>query len=523
MENNQANAATSEQKPFKLNIKRTMWIAVAFFGILLVWGIYNSYCGNFLTFLFARQLGMDYSTLSDPVNAADYLEVQWLVGIVMALDNVAALFLMPIFGSLSDKTHTKLGKRMPYIIVGTIVTAIALPFIPLFFDLAMKESIVILGGIIGVIAMMLVVLIFMMMYRSPAVALMPDLTPKPLRGKANGIINIVGYVGGAVAVVFGMIMPFSSYVSEGNANYENFWFIEIPFIVASVVLLISLALLLWKVKENKIAEEMKLELERGDKMGETVDEVDEDRPMTKANKRNFILILIAECLWFMSFNAIETFLSQYTMFYLNCSTSFKSMLDLFSGVASAVMFVFAGSIADKFGRKNTILAGLGIVAICYIALCFAPSAIAMDFMGEDGNYTWEASLFNAPTLYMLLFLIAFLIIGAGSSLIHCNSLPLVLDFCNSKKVGRYTSIYYAASMSAQSITPIAIGAILSLSAQSLASSGDTASMMNLWRALPIYSAVLMCASFAVFFFVKAPKSSDKTPSKKGLEALGEAE
>ncbi|MBR6348291.1 MAG: MFS transporter, partial [Spirochaetales bacterium] len=150
----------------KLNKKRTFLIGFAFFGILLLWQVYDSWCPTLLTEIIKTRLG-----------ATDELEIQWLVGIIMACDNLAALILLPIFGSLSDRTHTKIGKRMPYILVGTFVSAVAFPFIPLFFHV---------GNIIGMIIMMAVVLLFMMMYRNPAVALMPDITPKPLRAKANG-------------------------------------------------------------------------------------------------------------------------------------------------------------------------------------------------------------------------------------------------------------------------------------------------------------------------------------------------
>ena len=167
----------------KLNYKRTALIGFAFFGILLLWQVYDSWCPTFLTDIFARNI---YEMTSAELKASDpdkILNVQWLVGVIMACDNLAALILLPIFGNLSDRTHTRIGKRMPYILVGTFVSAVAFPFIPLFFHK---------NNIAGMVAMMAIVLIFMMMYRNPAVALMPDITPKPLRAKANGIINIMG-------------------------------------------------------------------------------------------------------------------------------------------------------------------------------------------------------------------------------------------------------------------------------------------------------------------------------------------
>ena len=223
---------SSPMKFSKDYLKRTMWIGLAFFGILLVWQLYNSYCSPMLSFLFARHdyadaveqgkaLAETLGTKNDMkfllahgfITESDYLQIQWKVGIIMALDNIAALFIMPIFGTLSDKTHTKIGKRMPYIIVGSVVTAIVLPLIPFFFSSGMaKADAALVGMIVGMISTMVVIIVFMMSYRSPAVALMPDLTPKPLRSRANGIINVVGYVGGAVGSVFAIVIPVTKYV-----------------------------------------------------------------------------------------------------------------------------------------------------------------------------------------------------------------------------------------------------------------------------------------------------------------------
>ncbi|MBQ7720019.1 MAG: MFS transporter, partial [Clostridia bacterium] len=204
----------------KLNVKRTALIGFAFFGILLLWQVYDSWCPTFLTDIFARRM---YGISSAELKTGDpekLLNVQWLVGIIMACDNLAALILLPIFGSLSDKTRSPIGKRMPYILTGTFVAAVAFPFIPLFFHYS---------NIAGMVVMMALVLVFMMMYRNPAVALMPDITPKPLRARANGIINIMGYLGGAFATVLGIFLPLSSYINAGDAA-RNLWTVEIPFI-----------------------------------------------------------------------------------------------------------------------------------------------------------------------------------------------------------------------------------------------------------------------------------------------------
>lgn len=483
----------NDSPKMKLNVKRTCLIGIAFFGILLLWGIYNSYCGSFLTYLFAeKNYGLTAAALKLPENQDKFLEVQYLVGIIMALDNIAALFLMPIFGRLSDKTHTKIGRRMPFIIVGTVVSAIALPFIPLFFHFGFTNHNLTVG-ISGVICTMVIVLCFMMMYRPAAVALMPDVTPKPLRSKANGIINIIGYIGGAVAVIFGMIMPFTSYLNSDNATaYQQLWWIEIPFLVASIIMLISLGVLLWKVKENKIALEMKDEMARGDKMSETVDEVKENTPLTKANKQALILILAAEVCWFMAFNAVETFMTSYTMFYLDAPTSFKSNLDLVNGITAAITFLVAGFLADKIGRKWTVLMGIGVVAICYFGFIFVPSGLR-----EGAALTYET---KGPWVLYIIFAFA----GIGSSLIHINSFPMVVDFCSKDKIGKFTGYYYAASMLAQSVTPILIGLIFKGTKR--------------WQALPIYASIFIFIALIIFCFVKAPKRK-VGENKKGLEAF----
>lgn len=509
-------------KPY---IKRTIWIGLAFFGILLVWQLYNSYCSPMLSFMFAKDAFKDVyaaaqadfsawtanpsiaPALFDPavdkafnmnfllkfnyLTSEDYLDIQWKVGIIMALDNIAALFIMPIFGNLSDKTHTKLGKRMPYIIVGSIVTAIALPFIPFFFNEGMRDGVAIAGMIAGLIAMMCVVIVFMMAYRSPAVALMPDLTPKPLRSKANGVINVVGYVGGAIGSVVAMIFALTSHL---NGTSADLWSLEIPFIITSVVLLVSLALLLINVRENKLHAELDKEIEEGDKLGESAEQVSKEGKLSKTNLRNLIIILVAEMLWFMSLNALETFQTNYAIFHLNTSSTGGIAMTLISGAASVVGFLVAGPIADKIGRKWTIFTGICVVTVCYLAYSFVPSQIP-----AGSTITFK----NDLPFY---FYIMLPLIGLGSSLIHMCSFPLVTDYCTSDKLGKFTSLYYTASMLAQSITPIIGGLIMNKT--------------GAWQALPIYSTVLMAAAGAVFFFVKAPHKNDKAKNAKGLAALG---
>ena len=352
---------------FKLNYKRTFIIGFAFFGILLLWQVYDTWCPTFLTELFKSSFGID-----------DEKQVQYLVGIMMAIDNLAALILLPIFGRISDKTHTRIGKRMPFILIGTFVCCVAFPFIPVLFYY---------DKVFGVIAMMAVVVLFAMMYRNPAVALMPDMTPKPLRSKANGIINIMGYLGGAFATVVGFVFVLSDYLGtsvDKNGDpkphtwaYKNIWAVEGPFLVASLLMLVSAIVLFILVKENKIADEMKDEMARGDAVSETADKVDDDKPMSKANKVMLFLILGAEFFWFMADNGIATFLNNYVIYGTKSSSVGTGILTIVGGVGSVIGFAIGGLIAGKIGRKWTLLGGLGLTFIGYLVWIILTFAVGL--------------------------------------------------------------------------------------------------------------------------------------------------
>lgn len=457
----------------KLNKKRTCLIGFAFFGILLLWQVYDSWCPTLLTEIIKNRMG-----------AQNELEIQWLVGIIMACDNLAALILLPIFGSLSDRTKTPIGKRMPYILVGTFVSAIAFPFIPLFFHL---------NKIGAMIAMMAVVLLFMMMYRNPAVALMPDITPKPLRAKANGIINIMGYLGGAFATVLGMVFVLSNYIKGEHTLLT----IEMPFVIASLLMVISALVLFFTIKENKVAEEIKDEMEEGERMAAIADPVDDDKPMSKANKIMLLAILGAEFLWFMSDNALGTYINNYVIYALGAASSKTSNLVIFGGLASVVGFATAGYLADKVGRKWTISFGLGLTLIGLFLMCFVRASVNtyVDKAGTTYNVF--------PSLLMVVWIIK----GYGMALVHNCSFPMVVELCSSKNIGKFTGYYYASSMSAQTVTPVLLGLILKAN--------------GAWSVLPKYAAILTCLALVVFTACVKNIKASKVANAKGLEALGD--
>ena len=449
----------------KLNVKRTMLIGFAFFGILLLWQVYDSWCPTFLTEIFKEALHTDNET-----------EVQYLVGIVMALDNLAALIMLPIFGRMSDKTKTPIGKRMPFILLGTVVSAIAFPFIPVCFHY---------NNVAGVIALMAIVIFFMMMYRSPAVALMPDITPKPLRSKANGIINIMGYLGGAFATLAGIVFVLSDYLGTGDITWAtgNIWAIEAPFLIASVLMLVSALVLFFTIKENKLERELRPEMELGEKEAQSVDRVEEDR-----------LILAAEVFWFMADNAVGTYFGNYVIYYVHASSQSTMITTILMGVASVIGFATAGFIADKIGRKYTMLIGLGLAIAGYFIMCFTLEGHPA---GEDeyAAFPWH--------LYLV-----YILKGLGMSLVNTCSFPMVVELATGKKVGQFTGYYYAASMGAQTVTPVIVGLVIYL----VPDFG--------WRMLPIYATVMMAISIAIFMFVKNVKIHN-VDTPKGLEAMGD--
>ncbi len=455
----------------KLNFKRTFLIGFAFFGILLLWQVYDSWCPTLLT-----------DILKNKMNMSDETQVQWLVGIIMACDNLAALILLPIFGNLSDKTKSPIGKRMPYILIGTFVSAVAFPFIPFFFHY---------NNVAGMIACMAIVLIFMMMYRNPAVALMPDITPKPLRAKANGIINVMGYLGGACATVLGIFLSLSKKYLAFDQASRNIWIVEIPFLVASLLMVISALVLFFTIKENKLEAEMKEELELGEKLAAIETPIDDDKPMCKANKIMLFGILAAEFLWFMCDNAIGTYANNFVIYALRADSSGTSTLIIIGGVASVIGFITAGMIADKIGRKWCVSIGLALYIIGAVLLCTIPT------------YGNDVAL-NSNKLPMILYAV-YIIKGYGIALVNTCSFPMVVELCSSKKIGKFTGYYYAASMSAQTITPVLLGLLLTTT--------------GAWKVLPWYCLIFITLSFIVFTLIVKNIKAVKVENVKGLEAL----
>jgi MFS family permease len=467
------NKITNRPK-LKLNYKRTFIIGFTFFGILMLWQVYNTYCPTILSELLKQQMGI-----------SDETQVQWIVGIIMAMDNVLALFMLPLFGMLSDKTHTKIGKRMPYIVIGTILSAIVLIFIPFAFA---KNSLV------GVIIVMALVLVFMNAYRNPAVSLMPDITPKPLRAKANGIINLVGYLGAIIAGALALWITPKNYFIQTGDHYQS-PLIYVPFVIASVLMVVTLAVLFFTINENKILKQMEGDLTRGEEYADIEEPLQSDNKLSKKNKKNLLLMIAAIFLWFAAFNAVETFWSNYSSYYLQFDKASLAIIVL--TIFSLLSFIPAGLLADKIGRKYVVLIGIGILIIG-LSVCFFISPI---FIGEAG-YVGD-KINGMAILYYALFGLC----GIGWAFINCCSYPMVVELANRNNIGKFTGYYYTSSMLAQSITPIALGSLFLIPSFH-------------WQIMFPYSATLFLAAGIIFFFVSNNKNT-KVKTKKGLEAFNQ--
>lgn len=380
----------------KLNHKRTLIVGLAFMSISGFWQLYD--------FIIPLMMKTEF-------NIADTY-----AGVVMSLDNILALILLPYFGRLSDNTKTKMGRRMPFIIIGTIIASMAMLLLPYAAQHgSIKLFIIGLG----------VLLLSLASYRSPAVALMPDITIKPLRSMGNAIINLMGAVGGVIVLGLIALLP-----PEKIGSYYPI------FISVSALMLGALLVMVVFVKENKWALEAS-ETTKSLHIEEHEDLIQEKGSMGKEVKRSMIFLLVSISLWFMGYNAVISAFSRYATIHLDFSASQASMILLIANVAAIIGFIPIGKLSSKYGRKKMILLGLIVLGIAF---------------GTAGLYQ----------AYSPLMFINFILAGLSWATISVNSLPMVLEMSSEAEVGRFTGLYYSFSMAAQIITPILSGLLFDL-------------------------------------------------------------
>ena len=522
----------------KLNYKKTVYVGFAFFLILVFWQAYDTLIPKILTDKFGLS--------------------QTASGVIMALDNVLSLFMLPLFGALSDKCKSKMGRRTPFILIGTVIAALL--FVGLSFTdnmqltkldavrdyenretleylydydypvkgsgdsayqivtpdgtkIMLKEAIgreeftsitlqvpktdgrtgeVVLDSdgnpkmttnplyteyviparqayaadatakspatLIFFILLLLAVLIAMSVFRSPAVALMPDVTIKPLRSKGNAVINLMGACGGILVLALGIIF--------GTGSVKNDLMSYVPFFGAvSGIMLLSLAFFMWKVREPRLVAEKEAEERRlgiSDDGEEELGALPSDKKgLTRGEKISLILILASVVLWFMGYNAVS---SKYSVYAGNVLKLDYNLTLIVAQAAAIVSYIPVGIISSKIGRKRAIIVGISIL------LAAVTSAI---FMTDQ-----------SPAILMN---IIFALAGIGWATINVNSFPMVVELSSSDTVGKYTGYYYTASMAAQTVTPVLSGVFL-----------DRISMRSLFP----YAAIFIGLSLVTMLFVK---------------------
>lgn len=514
----------------KLNYKRIILVGFAFFLIQAFWQAYD----NTIPMILTNKFGMSQA---------------WS-GAIMALDNVLALFMLPLFGAISDKHHSKWGRRTPFIVVGTLIAAvmlIALSFVDnaqlhhisdvaaiddpaaleTIYDREADETLLTPGGqkfvlsrqftkeeftqirsqitvdgaavtnpdytnyvmparqacawdatakspvtLVFFIALLLVILVSMAVFRSPAVALMPDVTLKPLRSKANAVINLMGSAGGILVLVLGMVFATSA-VRNSLMSYTGY------FAVIAAIMLAALVVFMLTVRENEWAAEMQqqsVELGLEDKEEAATGE----RKLSVDEVKSLIFLLLSIVLWFFGYNAVT---SKYSVYASNILHKDYNLTLIIAQAAAIISYLPVGFIASRAGRKKTILAGVVMLTAAFTTASFMSA--------------------ESPTMLMNAM---FALAGIAWATINVNSFPMVVEMCSGGNVGKYTGFYYTASMAAQVATPMLSGLLM-----------DRMGMHVLFP----YAAVFTALAFVTMLFVRHGDS--KPEAKWGLEALDEME
>ena len=368
----------------RLDYLLTFYIGLGFFTTGITWSLYNSYV---------------------PIFLREYVFGSWqnlIIGIIMVLDNIAAITLQPWIGAKSDHTWTRFGRRMPYILLGVPIAAFFFGLIPL------ANSLLVLLTVITIFN------IAMAIYRAPVVALMPDIIPSKFRSKANGVINLMGGIGAIYAFFVG------SYLYEYSPPLA-FW-------STSLIMILALLVLFWKVKEPEKPELHDTE--------EKIGIVDAFREVISNPDRSGILILLAIFTWFLGYNIIETWYTTYGVVVLGIPDYIASRTLTTFALSFVIFAIPAGFVATKIGRKNTIVIGLVGLIISLASMIF---------------------ITNITLIYIILG-----IAGLFWAFININSITIVWEIATGKKLGAYTGLYYFFSALAAIVGPVFSGFIFDI-------------------------------------------------------------
>ena len=434
----------------KLDTRRTVFVGFAFLSICAFWQMYDNLIPKILTETF----GMGES----------------VSGMIMAADNVLALFLLPLFGSLSDKCTSSLGRRRPYILFGTLAAVAVMMTLPVLTDSYHASPAT--WKLVCFIAGLGVLLVAMGTYRSPAVALMPDVTPKPLRSKANAIINLMGALGGILYLIITTFLYKTS--PDVYTSYLPL------FAIVGVIMLTSLAVVMFLVNEPKLVQRQQA-YEQAHPEDTLTQVTDSGEVLPSEVKRSLRFLLVSIALWFIGYNGVTTWFSVYAARSWNMTLGQANTCLTIATAGAILSYIPVGSVASKVGRRRTIRFGTLLLSGSFFAAFL---------------YTMAFSAFS-PVLYGL-----FVLVGIAWAAINVNSLPMVVEMCKGSEVGKFTGLYYTFSMTAQIATPIVAGWLLE--------HVD-------YKTLFPYAAIFVFGSFLTMGFVR--HGDNKVQAKKGLEAF----
>ncbi len=422
----------------KLDYKKTFLIGFGFLASSLAWSLYNSFV---------------------PLLLRNYVGSSLLIGMVMTIDNIFGVIFQPLFGQLSDRTRTRFGKRMPYIMAGIPLCAIAFALIPNMQTL------------FGTMAVIMTFNFIMSTWRSPVIALMPDLTPSPLRSKANGIINMMGGIGAIIAFLVG-------------GRLTTWGGFKASFLMGSIVMIAALVVLLLFVREpdsrisllsEPVAADKKPAVVAADESKESLRASrDASRHLSKAEKKSLFALLFAIFFWFCGFNAIETFFTSFATTNLGLEAGAAAGMLTYFSLALVAFAIPAGILATRFGRRRMILIGLGGIIAAFTPVLFVSN----------------------KAMIQVLMIVA----GAFWALVNINSLPMVVELAHADRIGSFTGYYYFFSFSAAIVSPTLFGLIHDLTKE--------------YNNLFVYSAVAFLLAFICMLQVKHGEAKQVTVIKE---------
>lgn len=410
----------------KFNFWKTFLLGFGFFGVSVIWSVYNAFVPAFLEERFAMTAG--------------------LIGMFMTMDNIAALFIQPAVGAFSDNLRTRLGRRMPFILVGAPVAALAFIVLPLSKVLTVF------------FASCVVLLLSMAIWRTPVVALMPDVTPSKYRSQANGIINFMGGLGTVIAFIIGAKL----YEMDPVNHAYPFW-------LASLLVILGAGLVLLFIREPK-------NFEKSDQAPPTI--AQSVKSIVQEKDKNTLLILGAIFFWFIAYCGIEAFFTLFGKFRLHIPISDGARLLSQLSLVFLIFALPAGYIGGALGRRRTILTGIAIM-IASLAVMFFIPPMALTKVFASLPLIGKIRGVSFPMMAA----------GMGWAFININSLPMVVDMTDEAHIGTFTGLYYLFSTMAAILGPTLYGWIVTLSG-------------NQYSLIMMISPFFMMCAFLCMLFVK---------------------